>query len=401
MTFLTTSSLNMKKIIILINKYLPGYKAGGPIQTIANMVEAIGDRYRFYIVTFDRDFGDLAPYPNIVYKQWMDVGKAKVRYLHRKEISFSTYKDILNSEQFDLLYFQSFFNPLFTILPIITYWVSHTSKASLLIAPRGEFGSGAIKFKQFKKSIYLFVFRHIIYKQVPFSFHCSSQDEVDSLHHELISSAKCYSAIDFSSQDHVERQAIVPHNTNHAVRIAFLARLDPKKNIDFALTVLKGVQTSVIFDIYGNTILDDYVCLCKTIASSMPDNIRVSFAGTVSHDEVLKILSNYDLFFFPTKNENFGHSIHEALRAGLPVLCSDQTPWHELESRNAGWEIPLDRPDLFKAKIEQFAAMTPEERYQMRLAALQYGIDVSHDKKTLHDNIAMFDSLLGNHCDNE
>ncbi|MCM3903084.1 MAG: hypothetical protein ND866_15360 [Pyrinomonadaceae bacterium] len=47
--------------------------------------------------------------------------------------------------------------------------------------------------------------------------------------------------------------------------------------------------------------------------------------------------------------------------AGCPVLLSDQTPWRNLRERKAGFDLPLDRHDLFRESIELFAAMDENE----------------------------------------
>ena len=48
------------------------------------------------------------------------------------------------------------------------------------------------------------------------------------------------------------------------------------------------------------------------------------------------------LFALLTLGENFGHAIGEALRAGCPVLISDQTPWTDVVATGAG--VVLDEP---------------------------------------------------------
>ena len=59
----TTSS---KPVILTpAGYYLPGYKAGGPITTLANMVERLGEEFSFRIATRDRDLGDTKPYSGI------------------------------------------------------------------------------------------------------------------------------------------------------------------------------------------------------------------------------------------------------------------------------------------------------------------------------------------------
>ena len=69
------------RILTVVPNYLPGYEAGGPIRTIANMVEWFGDEFTFLIITADRDLGDTQPYTDIRVNEWQRVGKAQVCYL--------------------------------------------------------------------------------------------------------------------------------------------------------------------------------------------------------------------------------------------------------------------------------------------------------------------------------
>jgi len=65
-------------ILTSVGFYLPGYKAGGPIRTLANMVDKLGDEFEFKIVTADRDFDDTKAYPGIKVDDLNKVGKADV-----------------------------------------------------------------------------------------------------------------------------------------------------------------------------------------------------------------------------------------------------------------------------------------------------------------------------------
>ena len=71
----------MVRILIIINAYLPGYKAGGPVQTIKNLTDHLGEEYEFYILTTDRDIASNEAYGNIQYNKWNQVGRAKVWYV--------------------------------------------------------------------------------------------------------------------------------------------------------------------------------------------------------------------------------------------------------------------------------------------------------------------------------
>ncbi len=68
--------------------------------------------------------------------------------------------------------------------------------------------------------------------------------------------------------------------------------------------------------------------------------------GPLPPDRVAEALRANHLLFLPTRSENFGHVILEALAAGCPVLLSDRTPWRNLARAGVGWDLPLDRPEL-------------------------------------------------------
>src|ERR1035441_2951328 len=68
-------------VLVLVGTYLPGYKAGGPLRSIANLVATLGQEFHFRIATLDRDLGEKSPYPGIAANQWVRVGQADVHYL--------------------------------------------------------------------------------------------------------------------------------------------------------------------------------------------------------------------------------------------------------------------------------------------------------------------------------
>src|SRR5579863_7029524 len=69
------------KILLLVAHYLPGVKSGGPIRSISNLVEALGDEMDFRVVTTDRDQDEAEHYAGITPDRWTRVGKAEVLYL--------------------------------------------------------------------------------------------------------------------------------------------------------------------------------------------------------------------------------------------------------------------------------------------------------------------------------
>ena len=57
--------------MILVDWYSPGYKAGGPIQSCVNIVNALYKYYDIYVLTSDTDHGETQPYAGIESNKWL------------------------------------------------------------------------------------------------------------------------------------------------------------------------------------------------------------------------------------------------------------------------------------------------------------------------------------------
>src|SRR5437879_894414 len=141
-----------RRILIFIDHYLPGFKFGGPTQTIANLVSHLSDRYEFLIFTYDRDLGDGQPYPQISREQWTQVGKAKVFYTPDRSLR-KILRTIKESSP-ELLYLNSFFSRV-SIRMLLAKNARLLPDIPILLAPRGEFASGALVFKSRRKKAYI------------------------------------------------------------------------------------------------------------------------------------------------------------------------------------------------------------------------------------------------------
>jgi glycosyltransferase involved in cell wall biosynthesis len=74
----------------------------------------------------------------------------------------------------------------------------------------------------------------------------------------------------------------------------------------------------------------------------------------------------------PSRGENFGHVIAEALAAGCPTVISDRTPWRALRESRAGWDLPLDDLAGFHRAIETLVQMDANEHREWSDGARRY-----------------------------
>ncbi len=116
----------------------------------------------------------------------------------------------------------------------------------------------------------------------------------------------------------------------------------------------------------------------------MPANITVNYHGDIAPDKIVDALAGNHVFILPSKSENFGHAIYEALSAGRPVITSYATPWNNLEMAKAGMNVSTDDIIDIVNAIEFFAGMGQEELEEWSGGARKYAegtVDVEAIKR--------------------
>jgi glycosyltransferase involved in cell wall biosynthesis len=156
------------------------------------------------------------------------------------------------------------------------------------------------------------------------------------------------------------------------LRILFVGRIHPIKNLDFLLKTLQPIDALVELTIIASLEDKEYWKKCEELISRLPSNIKINFKGEVPNEEVEKFLCMQDILALPTQGENFGHAIFESLIAGRPVVISDQTPWQGLAQWKAGWDISLNQPEKFTEVMKQFSHMNQEEMNEWCVGAWQF-----------------------------
>jgi glycosyltransferase involved in cell wall biosynthesis len=387
-----------KKPVILtfVGNYLPGYKAGGILRSVVNTVDHLCDEFDFRIVTRDRDLGENTPFPNIKPNQWQAVGNASVYYLTP---DLCTTKNILNvilNTEHDILFLNSFFDS-FTVKIL---WNNKLKKGyfkPIIVSPRGEFAWASLKQKYPKKFLFIQAARLIgLYDEV--TWHASSEYEAqDLLNIMKIKPGNIHIALDLPNKTRsMQSSADKALNCNKSddLKVVFLSRISREKNLDFALKVLEKVGKKISFDIYGPKENLNYWGECEKIISRLPANVSVKYLGEVHPADVVDVLSRYDLFFFPSGGENYGHVIAESLSAGTPVLISTHTPWRNMHSDGLGWDVDLRSIDSFVEIIRNVSEMGIEERLKLRMSIRERSKKRLADPSVLDANRRLFKTVL-------
>jgi glycosyltransferase involved in cell wall biosynthesis len=353
------------RVVVTSEVFEPGFRGGGPIRSLAAIVDTISDGTDLWLITRDRDLRTPKPYPGLSGK-WVPRGRARVLYLNtrRPDQWLRLWRD-LRSYQPDLLYLNSLWEPTFTIIPVVAAKLGLIPVKRVLLAPRGELSEGALSLKSFKKRGFMMLWRPLL-ATMDVTWHASSESEATDIRAAFPRANIEINRVQVSLPPDPLAAALAPARP---ARLVFIGRISPMKNLDLVLKSLKHVRMPVDFDVYGPLEDADYWSRCQVSIRDCPPYVRARYMGELGPSEVRRTFSLYDAFVFLTRGENFGHIIAESLSASCPVVCSDRTPWSSVLRAGGGTVLHDLTPQAIAMELERIATMTPLERLHAREGA--------------------------------
>lgn len=378
----------MKNILVFIDWYWPGYKAGGTVRAFMNIVSYLKDEFTFHIITRDTDYTESEPYAGIEPDEWNKLeDNVFVYYASAKNVTFRNWKRLIRETPHDTVYIHGIFSFWFSVLPI--YIAKRTGTGKILVAAHGMLGDHAFKIKSTKKGLFIRLARFVgLYRGV--EFHAANAGEAEDIVKRAGKKAEVRIAHELPRNERLAMNLQKTKQPGH-VSLVWMARIAPEKNLKTAFEILSGItQGDIHFDIYGPVYDQDYWNDCMALLADMPQNVVVSYKGSIPGDKVSQALQQYHCLFLPTSGENFGHAILESMMAGCPVIISDKTPWRGLEEKGCGFDLSLEKPQLFRDKIEQLVWTGQEDFEQMQQSTLTYISEYLQNPEALSENINLF-----------
>jgi glycosyltransferase involved in cell wall biosynthesis len=373
-------------ILTIADAFRPGEQATGPVQSLSLLVRALGREFEFRIVGTRPASSAVALSANGVGTCSAETGA--IRYQRSSRVAIGATVRLLKSTRYDLLYINGFFDGLAS-LSILAHRILRR-RAPIILAPRGELSPGAIRIKRGRKTAFLFASRLFgLHRGV--MFQATSELERREIQARFPSASVLVAA----NLAHDVSPLIPVLRETGPLKLIYLSRVDTKKNLHLALEALSQLAIPVVFDIYGPVTSAAYWARCQELMRSLPVNVIAAYRGAVGHAEVAETLRGYDLFFLPTAGENFGHAIYESLAAGVPVLISDRTPWRGLEGAEAGFDLPLERPEAFARCIERFAAFPKDKREKFSRGARNMARRMVNNAGAIEAHRSMFRQAIG------
>lgn len=360
----------VKTIVIFTDWYVPGFKAGGPIQSVFNLAELLSKDFHVKVVSRNTDLNSNQAYQNVLSDQWVSIGKQhEVLYISQGKLGFKIIKQIVKENTSNIILINGLFSFYFSFLPALLCITFPVRK--VFIAVRGMLHTSALSVKPIKKQMFLTFARGLGLYQKPIML-ATNAEEIEEIKKSLGRANPVIAPnIPMVYQD---LKPSVEKN-DKLFTVAFIGRIAPEKNPLILIEALRKIQNPLKVVFCGGSNNESYLNSFKEQLSGLPAHIKYEYHPEMSHNDIQNLLSVTDVMALPSLGENFGHAIYESLVAGVPVIIGNNTPWKNLENNLSGIEIdPNDAPAL-KDAILRFMTMNNAEFEQWRKAANKAAFD--------------------------
>ena len=148
-----------------------------------------------------------------------------------------------------------------------------------------------------------------------------------------LSTGKPYFKLDDTMYiNQIKRKYGIPTDKRY---IFSLCNLDPRKNLIFAIKnflhfVEKNKLDDFIFVLGGAIFKDFEEALNQNIKDIGEKQNRILRIGYVEDEDMSALYSGAEMFVYPSLYEGFGIPVLEAMKCGLPVICSNTTSLPEV-----------------------------------------------------------------------
>lgn len=378
--------MSKPQVLAFIDWYKPYYKAGGPVRSMVNLVEHLGDRVQFHIVTGDRDYTATSNEAQVPTDRWTtaDTGE-RVYHATPAGMSLARWKALIRERAWDVVYINGLYSTWSTIMPL---WILRNSPVRRIVAVRGMLAAGPMRQGALKKRAFLAAMKLLgCFKGV--EFQATNSEEAADIRRWIGAGAVVHEVQNLARKAANESPRTLPKRTGE-LRLVSLARIAAEKNTLFAIERLQQVRGRVRFDLYGTIYDRSYHEQCLQAMAHLPPEVVLQWHGQLPNEQAPAAIAAAHFLYMPSVGENFGHTMLEALTAGRPMIISDRTPWKGLATAHAGWDLPLEDPGRFTTVLQAAVDMDQQAYDRLVQGAYAMGSRYLNDPAPVERSYRMF-----------
>jgi glycosyltransferase involved in cell wall biosynthesis len=132
------------------------------------------------------------------------------------------------------------------------------------------------------------------------------------------------------------------------LKFLFVGRLTQTKGLSYMFEALNGFENEINLTLIGD---NTYANVCPALKSAINKYQHIPY---LPHDEILKMMREFDVLIFPSLFEGFGLVITEAMSQGTPVLTTNRTCGNDfIKDGDNGWIVESANTKALQNKIKE------------------------------------------------
>lgn len=350
------------KILLLYPYYWPYYKAGGPVQSLYNLVGHFQHDAEFYLVSKDRDIDGQYSNERLPLNRWTTGPQGEFVFYTSYISVFLLYR-LMQEIQPEIVFINGLF---YTDTSLQGLLAARLTNQTICISPRGMLQNWALARKPKRKKFFLSFIKLLLGKKI--LWHATDEIERHDICKHFGKQQSVHIALNVPRRISEFNTVDFP-DANGRIKLVFLSLINPNKNLHLVIDAVNNASTEFTLDIYGPVSDPEYWLSCQQrIKAHSP----IRYHGPVSAWNVTSTLRQYHFFILPTEGENFGHAIFDALSCSVPVIIPRTTPWKDLDQHLAGIYFDLDGQCSLTKVLNQTREFNGERYLAMRKGSFNY-----------------------------
>ena len=333
------------KILAIIPSYKPAYTYGGPIQSVSALNEAlVHDGHSVCVLTSNANGTENL---QVELNKPYNLNGVEVFYFQRWTGDHSNFSPALLMEAWkrvkkvDAVHIHAWWNLI--SIPAVLICILRGIRP--VLSPRGSVTSYTFGYRHsFLKSwFHALVGKTLLKRSL---IHVTSAQEANDVNTFIVNAEIHTLPNILDVKDPEERLDI----DEKELSLIYIGRIDPKKNIEFIFDIAREKFNYPCRLVFIGEGPKAYLDSLKQIDSG---NIRIHWLGPIYDDTKWKYISCADILMLPSKNENYGNVVLEALSQGTAVMVSENVGLKDYVLANQlGW-VPGDTPDAWRKQLDR------------------------------------------------
>ncbi len=340
------------RLLMIAAGYKPSWVYGGPTISISTLSEALAaNGLNVTVMTTNANGRNDFEYPSGTCKS---IEGVEVRYYRRwygDPMSISpahTWALIRNIRKYDLVHINGWWNWV-AMLSLLICKITGTPH---VLTTRGALSEYTFQTKRtgwVKNTMHHLLFKRMLAHTL---LHVTSEEEALKFKRVLPETTVVVLPNIIQLPQVQYHQA----NVDMPLKLLFLGRIDPVKNLEMLVEALNQVNFRYILTIVGDG-KSEYV---ESVLAKAKDVSAIQWVGPVYDDRKNQYLADADALVLVSHSENFGNVVIEAMAQSTPVLLSRNVGLSEwVEQNGLGWVVS---PDL-ESLIAGLEAVNADRKY--------------------------------------